>query len=39
MELLVPFADAELAAREVSDAVNSVQNDGPELLEPPLRLF
>jgi putative SOS response-associated peptidase YedK len=39
LQLLVPFADAELEAREVSDAVNSVREDGPHLLEPPLRLF
>ena len=28
-----------LAVAEVSDAVNDVRNDGPELIEPPLRLF
>ncbi len=39
LALLVPFEDAELAAREVSDAVNNVREDGPHLLEPPLRLF
>jgi putative SOS response-associated peptidase YedK len=29
----------ELEAIEVSDAVNSVREDGPHLLEPPLKLF
>ncbi len=29
----------ELIATEVSDAVNSVREDGPHLLEPPLKLF
>ena len=29
----------ELAVTEVSDAVNDVRQDGPELIEPPLRLF
>jgi putative SOS response-associated peptidase YedK len=37
MELLVPTD--ELAVTEVSDAVNDVRQDGPELIEPPLRLF
>jgi putative SOS response-associated peptidase YedK len=35
--LLVPTE--ELAVTEVSDAVNDVRQDGPELIEPPLRLF
>jgi putative SOS response-associated peptidase YedK len=35
--LLLP-TDA-LAVAEVSDAVNDVRQDGPELIEPPLRLF
>jgi len=29
----------KLEVTEVSDAVNDVRNDGPELLEPPLKLF
>jgi putative SOS response-associated peptidase YedK len=29
----------ELAVTEVSDAVNDVRQDGPTLIEPPLRLF
>ena len=33
-----PSADL-LDVREVSDAVNDVREDGPHLLEPPLRLF
>jgi putative SOS response-associated peptidase YedK len=37
MELLVPTD--ELTVTEVSDAVNDVRQDGPELIEPPLRLF
>jgi putative SOS response-associated peptidase YedK len=35
--LLVPTDD--LAVTEVSDAVNDVRQDGPALIEPPLRLF
>jgi putative SOS response-associated peptidase YedK len=35
--LLVPTD--ELAVTEVSDAVNDVRQDGPALIEPPLRLF
>jgi len=37
LALLRPTDDLEL--REVSDAVNDVRNDGPELIEPALRLF
>jgi putative SOS response-associated peptidase YedK len=37
LELLVPTDDLEVT--EVSDAVNDVRQDGPELIEPPLRLF
>jgi putative SOS response-associated peptidase YedK len=36
-ELLVPTD--ELIVTEVSDAVNDVRQDGPALIEPPLRLF
>jgi putative SOS response-associated peptidase YedK len=36
-ELLVPSDD--LVVTEVSDAVNDVRQDGPALIEPPLRLF
>jgi putative SOS response-associated peptidase YedK len=38
-ELLRPAPDGALAVREVNDAVNDVRQDGPELLEPPLKLF
>jgi putative SOS response-associated peptidase YedK len=38
-ELLRPIAPDVLDVREVSDAVNDVRQDGPHLLEPPLRLF
>jgi putative SOS response-associated peptidase YedK len=37
LALLRPTDDLELT--EVSDAVNDVRNDGPELIEPALRLF
>jgi putative SOS response-associated peptidase YedK len=37
--LLVPAAEDALAAREVGDAVNDVREDGPHLLDPPLKLF
>jgi putative SOS response-associated peptidase YedK len=37
LSLLVPTDD--LAVTEVSDAVNDVRQDGPALIEPPLRLF
>jgi putative SOS response-associated peptidase YedK len=37
LALLEPTDD--LAVTEVSDKVNDVRNDGPELLEPPLKLF
>jgi putative SOS response-associated peptidase YedK len=37
LELLVPTD--ELTVTEVSDAVNDVRQDGPALIEPPLRLF
>jgi putative SOS response-associated peptidase YedK len=36
---LRPLPDGALELREVSDAVNDVRQDGPHLLEPPLRLF
>ena len=36
-DLLVSTDD--LAVTEVSDAVNDVRQDGPALIEPPLRLF
>ncbi len=35
--LLAPTDD--LSVTEVSDAVNDVHQDGPALIEPPLRLF
>jgi putative SOS response-associated peptidase YedK len=38
-ELLRPLGAEALEVREVSDAVNDVREDGPHLLEPPLRLF
>jgi putative SOS response-associated peptidase YedK len=37
LALLLPTDD--LAVTEVSDAVNDVRQDGPALIEPPLRLF
>jgi putative SOS response-associated peptidase YedK len=37
--LLRPYADDGLAVQEVSEAVNDVRDDGPHLLEPPLKLF
>jgi putative SOS response-associated peptidase YedK len=37
LDLLAPTDD--LVATEVSDAVNDVRQDGPALIEPPLRLF
>jgi len=37
-ELLRPWS-GELEMREVSEAVNDVRNDGPEVLEPPLKLL
>jgi putative SOS response-associated peptidase YedK len=37
LDLLVPMDD--LVVTEVSDAVNDVRQDGPALIEPPLRLF
>ena len=39
MELLRPAAEDRLEMREVADAVNDVREDGPHLLEPPMRLF
>jgi len=39
LELLRPAVDDVLSAREVSDAVNDVREDGPHLLAPPLKLF
>ena len=38
-KLLRPLSGELLMVREVSDAVNDVRQDGPHLLEPPLRLF
>jgi putative SOS response-associated peptidase YedK len=38
-ELLRPAPEEALQLREVTDAVNDVRNDGPGLLESPLRLF
>jgi putative SOS response-associated peptidase YedK len=37
--LLGPAAPGLLVAREVGEGVNDVRKDGPELLEPPLKLF
>jgi putative SOS response-associated peptidase YedK len=39
LALLRPAPEDALQAREVTDAVNNVHNDGPGLLESPLRLF
>ncbi len=38
-ELLRPAPPEVLELRDVSDAVNDVRQDGPQLLEPPLKLF
>jgi len=38
-ELLRPYPADALAMREVGKAVNDIAEDGPHLLEPPLRLF
>jgi putative SOS response-associated peptidase YedK len=38
-QILRPVADDALTVREVADYVNDVRNDGPQLLESPLRLF
>jgi putative SOS response-associated peptidase YedK len=37
--LLQPPPEEMLSLREVNDAVNDVRADGPQLLDPPLRLF
>jgi putative SOS response-associated peptidase YedK len=37
--VLRPIDKGALSVREVADSVNDVRNDGPELLESPLRLF
>jgi putative SOS response-associated peptidase YedK len=39
LELLRPIDDDLITVREVADSVNDVRNDGPQLLESPLRLF
>lgn len=39
LELLRPAPDEALIPREVGDAVNDVREDGPHLLEPPMKLF
>ncbi len=39
LELLRPAAEDALEPHEVGDGVNDVRRDGPELLEPPLKLF
>ncbi|KAA0272083.1 MAG: SOS response-associated peptidase [Acidobacteria bacterium] len=39
LALLRPAAEGALVAREVGDAVNDVRDDGPHLLDPPLKLF
>jgi putative SOS response-associated peptidase YedK len=36
-EMLAPAEG--MTVSEVSEAVNDVKNDGPEVLEPPLQLF
>ena len=38
-DVLRPLADDALEVREVADAVNDVRNDGPGLIDSPLRLF
>ena len=39
MKLLRPASEDALELLEVGDAVNDVRQDGPQLLEPPMRLF
>ena len=39
LRLLRPAPAEELGAREVGDAVSDVREDGPHLLEPPMKLF
>ena len=39
LALLRPAGEETLIARDVSDAVNDVREDGPHLLAPPLKLF
>ena len=39
LELLRPAPDDALRLREVGNAVNDVREDGPHLLEPPMKLF
>jgi putative SOS response-associated peptidase YedK len=39
LELLRPAPEDALELLEVGDAVNDVRQDGPHLLEPPMRLF
>jgi len=39
LELLRPAAEGVLTMREVNDAVNDVRDDGPHLLDPPMKLF
>jgi putative SOS response-associated peptidase YedK len=39
MALLVPAPEDTLELREVGDAVNDVREDGPHLLDPPMKLF
>jgi putative SOS response-associated peptidase YedK len=39
LELLRPAPEDALAIREVGDAVNDVREDGPHLLDPPLKLL
>ncbi len=38
-QLLQPAPSDELATREVNDAVSNVREDGPQLLDPPMKLF
>lgn len=38
-ELMAPLPADRLETREVSDSVNDARADGPELLEPPMKLF
>ena len=39
LELLRPAPEDALELLEVGDAVNDVRQDGPHLLDPPMRLF
>jgi putative SOS response-associated peptidase YedK len=39
LDNVVTLPTDDLVVTEVSDAVNDIRQDGPALIEPPLRLF